>query len=90
MIKLTLKYMVMLILVMIKKRSTSGFLMLFNSAHISWFSQLHHYVSVSTAESDYYGMTEYARHCLWYRNIFKEFGIKLEYITINADNKAAI
>jgi hypothetical protein len=64
--------------------------MLINSAPTSWFSKLQHCVSVSTAESEYYGIHECARHCLWYKNIFKEFGIKHECITINTDNKAAI
>ena len=54
------------------RRSTTGFLILINSAQTSWFSQFHHYVSVSTVESDYYGTNEYTRHCLWYRNILKE------------------
>jgi len=72
------------------RRSTTGFLMLINSAPTSWFSKLQHCVSVSTAESEYYGIHECARHCLWYKNIFKEFGIKHECITINTDNKAAI
>ena len=72
------------------RRLTTGFLMLINSAPTRWFSKLQHCVSVSTAESEYYDIHECAWHCLWYKNIFKEFGIKHECITINTDNKAAI
>eukprot|EP00833_Pecoramyces_ruminatium_P000880 jgi/Orpsp1_1/1174912/evm.model.c7180000051932.1 len=72
------------------RRSTTGFLMLINSAPTSWFSKLQHSVSVSTAESEYYGIHECARHCLWYKNIFSELGINIKPITINTDNKAAI
>ena len=61
-----------------------------NSAPTSWYSKLQHCVSVSTAESEYYGIHECARHCLWYRNVFKELGLKQDTITINTDNKAAI
>jgi len=64
--------------------------MLINSAPTSWYSKLQHCVSVSTAESEYYGIHECARHCLWYRNIFKELGLNNNSITINTDNKAAI
>jgi len=64
--------------------------MLMNSAPTSWYSKLQHCVSVSTAESEYYGIHECARHCLWYRNVFKELGLKQDTITINTDNKAAI
>jgi len=72
------------------RRSTTGFLMLINSAPTSWYSKLQHCVSVSIAESEYYGIHECARHCLWYRNIFKELGLNNNSITINTDNKAAI
>jgi len=72
------------------RRSTTGFIMLMNSAPTSWYSKLQHCVSVSTAESEYYGIHECARHCLWYRNVFKELGLKQDTITINTDNKAAI
>jgi len=64
--------------------------MLINSAPTSWYSKLQHCVSVSIAESEYYGIHECARHCLWYRNIFKELGLNNNSITINTDNKAAI
>ena len=72
------------------RKSTTGFVMMINSAPTSWYSKLQHCVSVSTAESEYYGIHECARHCLWYRNIFKELGLKQDVITINTDNKAAI
>ena len=75
------------------RRSTTGFLMMINSAPTSWYSKLQQCVSVSTAESEYYSIHECSRHCLWYRNMFKELGIKINdnsTITINTDNKAAI
>jgi len=71
------------------RRSTTGFTMLINSASTSWYSKLQHYVSVSTAESEYYGIHECARHCLWYRNVFKELGLNYNTITIHTDNKAS-
>ncbi len=74
----------------VTRRSTTGYLMLINSAPTSWYSKLQHCVSVSTAESEYYGIHECARHCLWYKNIFNELNINIKPIIINTDNKAAI
>jgi len=67
--------------------------MMINFAPTRWYSKLQQCVSVSTAESEYYNIYECSRHCLWYRNMFKELGIKINdnsTITINTDNKAAI
>jgi len=60
-----------------------------NSTSTSWYSKLHS-VSVSTAESEYYEIHECANHCLWFRNVFKELGLKQNTIAINTDNKAVI
>jgi len=40
------------------RRSITGFLKLMNSAPTSWYSKLQHCFSVSTAESEYYGIHE--------------------------------
>jgi len=72
------------------RRFTTGFLMLINSAPTNWYSKLQHCISVSTTESEYYGIHECSRHCLWYKNIFKELGLNNNSITINIDNKATI
>jgi len=72
------------------RRSTTGFVMLMNSAPTSWYSELQHCVSVSTAESEYYNIHKCAKHCLWYRNIFKELEFNNNSIILNTDNKAVI
>jgi len=72
------------------RRSTTGYLILFDSTPTTWYSKLQKSVAVSTAESEYYVIDECARHCLWYENIFNELNIKQNYININVDNKAAI
>ena len=64
--------------------------MLINSAPTSWYSKLQYCVSVSTAESEYFGIHECARYCLWYRNAFKELEFKQDTITINTYNKTTI
>jgi len=72
------------------RKSTSGFLFMIGSTPTSWYSKLQKSVSTSTAESEYYSISECAKHSLWYINILNELNIKINYITIRVDNKAAI
>ena len=53
------------------RKSTSCFLMMIGDASNSWYSQLQHCVATSTAESEYYSVSECAKHSLWYMNLFK-------------------
>ncbi len=72
------------------RKSTSGFLMMLGNTPTSWYSKLQHGVATSTAESEYYSVSDCAKHGLWYLNVLNELNINLSYITINVDNKAAI
>jgi len=64
--------------------------MTINSRPVSWYSKLQNIVAVSTAERKYYRIHECSRQCLWYKNLFKELNININYITVNSDNKASI
>ena len=72
------------------RRSTSGFLFSIGGAPTSWMSKLQHCVATSTAESEYYSLSECAKHCVWYINFLNELNFKIPCLTINVDNKAAI
>jgi len=72
------------------RKSTTGYIIKIGSGPTSWYSKLQHCVSVSSAESEYYGINECARHCLWYENVLNELKLNCNCITINVDNKAAI
>jgi hypothetical protein len=72
------------------RKSTSGFLMMMGDAPTSWYSKLQHCVATSTAESEYYSVSECAKHSLWYMNLLNELNINLNYVIINVDNKATI
>eukprot|EP00833_Pecoramyces_ruminatium_P006363 jgi/Orpsp1_1/1180395/evm.model.c7180000073227.1 len=74
----------------ITRKSTSGFLFTIGGAPTSWLSKLQHCVSTSTAESEYYSLSECAKHCVWYISFLNELNINVNYLTINIDNKAAI
>ena len=72
------------------RKSTSGFLMMIGGSPTSWYSKLQKCVATSTAESEYYSVSECAKHSFWYINILNELNIKIDYVKINIDNKAAI
>ena len=56
----------------------------------SWYSKLQHYVFTSTAEAEYYSLSECVKHSLWYRNFMNELNINIDYVTTFVDNKATI
>jgi len=72
------------------RKSTSGFVMMIGSSPTGWYSKLQHTVATSTTESEYYSISECAKHSLWYVNLLNGLNIKLNCVTINVDNKAAI
>jgi len=72
------------------RKSTSGFLITIGGAPTSWYSKLQKCVATSTAESEYYSISDCAKHCLWYLNLLNELNIGINYVTINVGNKAAI
>jgi len=72
------------------RKSTSGFLMMLGNTPTNWYSKLQHCVSTSTAEAEYYSLSECAKHSLWYRNFMNELNINIDYVTIFVDNKATI
>ena len=72
------------------RKSTSGSLMMIGDAPTSWYSKLQHCIATSTAESEYYSVSECSKHSLWYMNLLNELNIILNYVIIIVDNKATI
>ena len=72
------------------RRSTTGFVITIGDSPISWCSKLQHCVSTSTAEAEYYSLSECSKYCMWYINLLKELKFNISCIEINIDNKAAI
>jgi len=72
------------------RRSTTGFVITIGDSPISWCSKLRHWVSTSTAEAEYYSLSEGSKHCMWYINLLKELKSNNSGIEVNIDNKAAI
>lgn len=64
------------------RRSTSGFLFIIGNSPISWYSRLQHCIATSTAEAEYYSLSECGKHTLWFINFLNELGINISCITI--------
>jgi len=52
------------------RKSTSGFFMMLGNTLTSWYSKLQHCVSTSTAEAEYYGLSECAKHFIYNNFLF--------------------
>jgi len=74
----------------ISRRSTSGYVITIGGTPVSWCSKLQPCVSTSTAEAEYYSLSECAKQCLWQLSFLKELNINIKTINIHVDNKATI
>lgn len=54
------------------RKSTSGFVFLYNNSIISWCSSLQQCVSVSTTESEYVAASEAVKELVWLKRLFGE------------------
>ena len=72
------------------RKSTTGYIITIGNTPISWCSKLQNCVSTSTAEAEYYSLSECSKQCIWYMSFLNELGFNIETIEINTDNKAAI
>ena len=48
------------------RKSTSGFVIMIGDSPTSWCSKLQHSVSTSTAEAEYYSLSECGKQYMWY------------------------
>jgi len=72
------------------RRSTTGLIITIGNTPISWSSKLQHCVSTSTAESEYYSLSECSKQCIWIKNMLSELNQNNKEINIYVDNKATI
>jgi hypothetical protein len=61
-------------------------LMMIENSLTNWYSSIQK--CVATAE--YYGISDCAKHCLWYLYFLIDLNVKINYVTIKVDNKATI
>ena len=72
------------------RRSTSGYLMKFGGAAISWQSKLQKCVALSTTEAEYIAATEACKETLWLKKFLQELGMKQERYELYCDSQSAI
>ena len=71
------------------RRSTTGYVYIFNGGAISWSSRLQQTVAASTTEAEYMAAAAVVKEGLWMRKLFNDLGLDTS-ILINADNQSAI
>lgn len=54
------------------RKSTSGIVCKYSGGPVSWISQKHHSVSLSTTEAEYIAASEAAKECIWLKRFFSE------------------
>ena len=73
------------------RKSRSGYVFLICGGAITWLSKKQSTVATSSAEAEYYSLSEAVKEALNLKNILEEIGLVLDKpITINQDNKSTI
>jgi hypothetical protein len=73
------------------RRSTSGFVLLYNGASVSWSSKLQQCVSLSTTEAEFVAASETSKEAIWFQQCLREVkGDEIGPIPILWDNQGAI
>ena len=74
------------------RKSTSGFIILFHGAPLSWKVRKQKSVALSSAEAEYLAASLCAREVRWFRSVFSELGRPFgqQPVTIYTDNQAAV
>lgn len=71
-------------------KSTSGYLMTFGGAAVSWQSRLQKCVALSTTEEEYIAAVEAGKELLWMRNFLEELGLDQGNYLLHCDSQSAI
>ena len=73
------------------RKSTSGLLARYNSSLLMWRSKMQKSIALSTAEAEYYSVSEMAIEMIYLRNLLANMGLPQEdYTEVFEDNTACI
>jgi transposase InsO family protein len=72
------------------RRSTTGYVFIFNGGAISWSSRLQPTVAASTTEAEYMSASMATKEALWLRKLFSDFDCPVGTVPIISDNQAAL
>ena len=73
-----------------KRKSTSGYVFMFNGGAVSWQSCLRICVSMSTTEAEYIAAVEACKEALWLTCLVGDLGIQVEMPMLQCDSQSAI
>lgn len=73
-----------------KSKSTSGMLVMYNQAPISWLSKQQSVVATSTCEAEYIAASTSTQEAMWLRKLTADIRGKTEPLKLYIDNEAAI
>ncbi|KAE8735417.1 hypothetical protein F3Y22_tig00000340pilonHSYRG00351 [Hibiscus syriacus] len=72
------------------KRSTTGYVYTLGGTAMSWVSQLHKIVALSTTEAEYVAVTEASKEMVWLQSFLKELGKKQKNNVLYCDSQSVI
>ena len=72
------------------RKSTTGFVFMFNGGPVSWASRRQRSIALSTTDAEFFAVSEGAREAIWLKRLLQEIGIKVNKVPIRCDNKCAI
>ncbi|MCO5597506.1 hypothetical protein L7F22_051584 [Adiantum nelumboides] len=73
-----------------KRRSTSGYVFLFNGGAVSWRSRLQNCTAMSTTKAEYVAVSEASKEAIWLARFVSNLGISSETPTLHCDSQSAI
>lgn len=73
-----------------KRKSTSGYLMIFGGGAVSWESRLQKCIALSSTEAEYIAATEACKEILWLQKFLQELGMKQDRYNLYCDSQSAI
>lgn len=74
---------------LIKRKSTTGVCVLFHGGLLSWRSKRQRATALSTAESEFYAVSECSRDVIWFKAVLAELGINVGTVPILCDSNCA-
>ncbi|GAX78236.1 hypothetical protein CEUSTIGMA_g5678.t1 [Chlamydomonas eustigma] len=72
------------------RRSTTGYVFLYNGGAVSWGSRLQQTVAMSTMEAEYMAAAAAAKEGLWFRKLMEELQMQQGTVHIWGDNQSAL
>ena len=75
---------------LIPKKSTSGYLIIFSGGVVSWQSRLQKCVALSTTEAEYIAIVEASKELLWMKKFLQELGLQQERYLLYYDSQSVI